>query len=206
MSMTKRRGPQERSAARRREILDTALTSFAEIGFLETTMDDICRAANASIGSIYHHFGSKDELAAGVYLEGLTDYQEGFVAELERHSEAADGLRGVVHYHLSWVSEHPHWARFLFRMRRADFMTARKTEIDEMNKSFLGATSSWFRPHVNSGQIRRLPKELYFYLLVGPVQGFAREWLAGRTQTKLPVAAKELAQAAWRVLKGDNVE
>ncbi len=202
--MTRRRGPQARSETRRREILDAALTSFSEIGFLETTMDDICRAANASIGSIYHHFGSKDELAAGVYLEGLTHYQDGFVAELEQYRVARDGLKAVVRYHLRWVSEHPQWARFLIRMRRVEFMAIRQTEINEKNSNFLAATSKWFKPHVDSGQIRRLPKELYFYLLVGPAHGFAREWLAKRTRTKLTVAKTELAEAAWRALKGDS--
>ena len=33
--------------------------------------------ARASIGSIYHHFRSKEQLAAALYVEGLRDYQEG---------------------------------------------------------------------------------------------------------------------------------
>jgi len=203
--MTKRRGPQVRSEARRREILDAALHSFSKIGFTETTMSDICRAANASIGSIYHHFGSKDELAAGVYLEGLTHYQDGFVAELTRHKVAKNGLKAVVRYHLRWVAEHPEWALFLIRMRRVEFVTAKDSEINQKNKHFLAATSSWFKPHVDSGRIRRLPKELYFYLLIGPAHGYARDWLAKRTRTHLKVAQTELAEAAWRALKGDSV-
>jgi len=40
-------------------------------------MADIRVRARASIGSIYHHFRSKEQLAAALYVEGLRDYQEG---------------------------------------------------------------------------------------------------------------------------------
>ncbi len=72
------------TAARRTEIIRAALACFTELGFTPTGMVDIRRKSNASTGSIYHHFKSKEQLAAEVYLEGIRDYQEGFVTALGR--------------------------------------------------------------------------------------------------------------------------
>ena len=67
---------------RRREIIDAALACFTEAGFLATTMDDIRRRAEASNGSVYHHFKSKEQLAAAVYLTAISEYQVGLVKAL----------------------------------------------------------------------------------------------------------------------------
>ena len=48
-------------------ILDTALAVFREHGFSDSTMAHIVDAGDVSIGSIYHHFGGKDELFTACY-------------------------------------------------------------------------------------------------------------------------------------------
>src|SRR5207244_57647 len=75
------------------------------------------RRSGASIGSIYHHFGSKEELAAALYVEGLRDYQNGYLRELEQHSGAEAAVKAVVRYHLNWIAAHQDLARFLFQHR-----------------------------------------------------------------------------------------
>jgi AcrR family transcriptional regulator len=52
------------------------------------------------VGSIYHHFGGKAGLAAALYVEGLEDYQQGFLAVLARQPDAEAGIKGVVQHHL----------------------------------------------------------------------------------------------------------
>ena len=71
-------------ADRRQAILDAALQAFTESGTTAATVDDVRRLSGASVGSIYHHFGDKEGLAAALYVEGLRSYQEGFLAVLER--------------------------------------------------------------------------------------------------------------------------
>jgi AcrR family transcriptional regulator len=69
---------QLRSDSRKREILRAALHCFTTIGFAGATLADIRVRAKASIGSIYHHFRSKEQLAAALYFKGVRDYQESF--------------------------------------------------------------------------------------------------------------------------------
>src|SRR6266566_8365174 len=98
--------PSRRSAGRRSRILEAALACFNERGFTATTIEEICQRSGASVGSVYHHFGGKEGLAAALYVEGLRDYQRGFRDVLERNPGAGEGIESLVRHHLRWVGAH----------------------------------------------------------------------------------------------------
>jgi len=196
----KKRPLQARAAVRRRSILEAALQSFTELGFGASTVGDICKRSRASTGSVYHLFGSKEALAAELYLEGVAEYQRGFLAVLSAQPRAREGLYAVTRYHLGWVREHPAWARYLLQMRRAGFTAATEVHLSELNRDFGLGVGAWILPHVQRHTLRRFAPDLFTSILLGPCQEFSRQWLAGRCQTDLDVAARELGRAAWRVL------
>src|SRR5258708_35559368 len=83
------------SERRRQEIMAAALDCFTAKGFSETSMADIQERSGASMGSIYHHFESKERLAAALYLEGLKGVPwaiRGVLAETEPGQERNKGL------------------------------------------------------------------------------------------------------------------
>jgi AcrR family transcriptional regulator len=185
---------------RRDEILKAALTAFSERG-PSATMEDVRRLSGASVGSIYHWFDGKDGIEAALYVEALRDYQEGYLAALERESDPEAGIRAVVRHHLRWVERNPDLARFL--------LTSRETggeELRELNAEVLRATGRWLRPHVEAGAIERIPLDLYYAVLIGPSQEFARHWLKGRMKSSIRKAERVLGEAAWQALraKGDG--
>ena len=191
------------SARRRADILDAALECFTERGFTATTMADVRRASGASIGSIYHHFRSKEELGAALYVEGLRDYQQGALAALRGRRSAEAGVRSLVEHHLRWVAARPALARYLLTSRETEVRLATQGPLRELNRDFFAALEGWFEPHRDAGRIRRLPFDLQHAVLLGPSQEFARLWLAGRAVTDLEAAARTLGAAAWKALKGE---
>lgn len=48
--------------ARREEILDAATACFARKGFMHSTVPDICREANVSVGALYRYFPAKMDI------------------------------------------------------------------------------------------------------------------------------------------------
>jgi AcrR family transcriptional regulator len=56
----------EHLAARRQQILDAARTCFARDGFHQTSMQDVIKAANLSVGAVYRYFPSKNDLIAAI--------------------------------------------------------------------------------------------------------------------------------------------
>ncbi len=53
---------QQRSEQTRKQIMDSALTLFAQNGYESTSVAEICRSAKVSKGAFYHHFESKQAL------------------------------------------------------------------------------------------------------------------------------------------------
>ncbi len=185
------------TAARRGAILEAALECFTRQGFAATSIDDVRRASGASVGSIYHHFGSKEELAAGIHVDAVRCYQEGFVAALTPASEPEAGVKAVVRFHLSWVRENRRLAGFMFARQEAEVLRRAEPGLRELNRRFAAAAAKWLEPHVRNGAIRRLPPDVLFALLIGPSQELSRLWLARRTKTDPDEATELLADSVW---------
>jgi len=179
---------------RRKAILDAALESFDATG--ATAIEEIKRRSGASVGSIYHHFGGVDGVTAALYVEILRDYQAGVVRTLRPESEAEEGVRGLVRYHLRWVDRNPQRARFLLQSGAARL--AAGEELKALNRELAGAVAAWVE---DQPAIRPLPGEVFYAVLFGPAQELSRAWLAGRARPPRRIA-DELAAAAWRAVRG----
>jgi AcrR family transcriptional regulator len=194
--------PHKQSEQRKEDILQAALGCFAEHGYPNTTMQDIRERSGASNGSIYHHFSSKEGIAAALYVEAIVDYQARILDALEQNPRAQAGVRAIVQTHLDWVREKPEWARYLMEMRHAEFMKAAEEPLAEANKKFITGFINWLKLNFKSGAIRRLPADLFISLVLGPCQEYVRIWLEGKSFTDISAAKKELANAAWEAVLG----
>jgi AcrR family transcriptional regulator len=189
------------AGGRRDTILQAALESFTERGFAATTVEEIRRRSGASIGSIYHHFGGKEGIAAELYVEGLRGYQEGFLRALESGGGPEAGVRALVRHHLRWVERNPQLAKFLMNRRETEFREATEARVRELNRAFFPRVTAWVERGVEEGALRPLSADLREPVLLGPCQEFSRLWLAGRTRISLRRAEGELADATWNAVR-----
>ncbi len=189
------------SERRKREILEAALACFGELGYEKTTLAEIRARSEASTGSIYHHFRSKEQLFAALYLEGIRATQAFGLRALRRAAGAQEGVRVLVGSYLRWVQRNPEMARYLLTMRRAEFMLEAEGELERENARLRGALRDWMQSHVRAGELPRAGQDLVLALLFGPSEDFARRWLRGKTTTSLSSAADRLGTAAWASLR-----
>lgn len=192
---------QHKSDKRRSQILKAALTCFIEQGYSATSMADIRRRSKASTGSIYHHFKSKEQLAAAVYLEGINNYQSVLLQVIDRNPDAEKGIQALVRSHIQWVDENDSWAKFLFQMRYADFMSAAEEEFAKLNINFAKRMRHWIAMQEEKGEIRSLPRDLFFSIVFGPCQEYVRQWLSGVAVSTPQTIAEELALLAWQSVR-----
>jgi AcrR family transcriptional regulator len=196
------RGPALSSA--RRAIVDAALELFSSRGYEATTIEDIRAASGASTGSIYHHFGNKEGLAAAIFVEGLADFQEQLIALYETEADAEVGVRAVVRLYLSWAAKNQSLARFLLTARPPEVRVAATPELEALNQRFFAASAQWQRAQIEAGRLRPVPPDAFRAIVIGPAEAFARRWLARRTKLSIAAATDELAEAAWRALRPDR--
>jgi len=92
--MAKRKDGQERKAL----LLEAATKVFAEKGFRETTIADICSAAKSNTASVNYYFGSKEELYAEVWKGAFQNAMEKYPPDMELLPDAVaeDRLRAII--------------------------------------------------------------------------------------------------------------
>ncbi len=61
---------QARAEATRRRIIDAAVGLFGEIGYGQTGLADIVKAADVTKGAFYYHFSSREAVADAIITEG----------------------------------------------------------------------------------------------------------------------------------------
>ena len=199
--MRKLNSKNKKTDLRRQAIIEAALACFIELGYNNTGISDILKRAGATTGSLYHHFGSKEQLAGEVYFEGIREYQAGFLSVLTGESNAEKGIKALIAYHLTWVENNRAWAQFLFLRRYDEFMAQKEREFSALNKEFIRQASKWFRQQIADGSIKQMPPDLYTIILMSPCHEFAREYIAGRTSIDMNTAIDVLASAAWISLR-----
>jgi AcrR family transcriptional regulator len=189
-------------ASRRQIILRAALECFLDNSVSATTIDDLRQHSEASVGSIYHHFGSKEGVAAQLYLQIMSDYQTAFLDTLRQSRSARDGVMGTVRYHLQWVSSEPDRARYLFHYREHEVIRTSDGAIHALNAQFYAEATGWLRAHVDRGRIKAMPPRLYQALWMGPTLEYARQWVAtSGAHSELLDVESTLTQAAWEALR-----
>ncbi len=104
-------------------ILETALRLFSRNGFFNTSVQDIRKEADISIGSIYHHFSGKEAIAKAIYLDLLGKIDVTMRDILSRHSTAHDRCREVVVHLFSMTDAFPEAMEYILHARHREFMT-----------------------------------------------------------------------------------
>src|ERR1700756_1101414 len=82
-----------KTGATQQRILDAATEVFATRGFSAATMADVVAGSGASIGSIYHHFGGKNELFLAIFEQMANAVDRHIERAMEQEGEDADPRR-----------------------------------------------------------------------------------------------------------------
>ena len=145
-----------KTGATQQRILDAAIEVFATRGFSAATMADVVAGSGASIGSIYHHFGGKNELFLAIFQQMANAVDRRIEATIEQAGEDADPRRIFelhVRAYLEAMWENRRLARVLtsgdtpagFEVVRRDRMQAAFrswTTVLELDKSMRGQVLS----------------------------------------------------------------
>lgn len=198
------RRPRQASDRRRRDILEATLEVFVEEGESGTFIQEVCSRAEVSVGTLYHHYGSKDQLIATLHYTLLDRYQSGAGPILAADPEAEAGIRDTVEYHVNWLVGHPREATFLLQQPFAGYRSEQvPADLVARNEEFLATVHGWLDRRMDGGDLKRLPFDVVVALLIGPLHHWVRSQLfidPVRAASRAPRAITTLADGAWEAL------
>jgi len=92
---------------KRKRILDAATDEFANYGFENTSIQQIAKRAEISVGSVYKYFENKDELFAMVVKENLTLLEELLLHHSSSNEDVIVKAEKVLKELLKFSKKHP---------------------------------------------------------------------------------------------------
>ena len=99
----------------RQRLLQVAAELFVRHGVRATRTQDVAKAADVSVGTIYAHFGDKDGLLGAVLMSGFEDLQRDLDALYDRLLAGEPvAMRSFAEAFFSFAENNPDRARLLF--------------------------------------------------------------------------------------------
>ena len=190
---------------KKRKILDIALSCFVQHGVEATTIEMIKTASGMSVGSLYHHFGNKDKIAAAIFIESMADFgqltRDYLQAVTVTNGSAEAGIKALIYANVDWICNNAERARIVFQQRSSLSRGGSEGKWKNDTNVFYRDLLAWFSPAIKQAQIRDLPIELMSSLISGPTHDYARHWLGGRYPVPLHDYRELLAEAAWQAVR-----
>jgi AcrR family transcriptional regulator len=191
-------------SARRETIAASALALFNARGIGATNVKDICADANASVGSFYHWFGSKEGLVAALVTDALHLNLQALERQLATAKTARATVAAVVNSLIDWALAHPDQATHVYAATVGPGSSELRDELAELSRQTWAVFEQAFSPHWTSGAIKKLPGPAFTSILLGPSHDFLRRWLGSQVASSPADHRNLFVAAAWAALKGDS--
>lgn len=187
------------ASERRQQLLDTALATFARLGYRDAAMNDIADAAGVTKPVLYQHFASKREL----FLELLADVASRLRLAVRDAvaSSAAIGPRAQVEAGFAawfnWVDTNRDGFTVLF-----DSEVRRDPEFAEQAAKVQRQMADTVAEFIVAEGLEPDRRRLLAYGIVGLGESTCRRWLEKEIDLDADELAVQVAGLAWSGLRG----
>lgn len=186
----------------RERILAAALKLFVEQGYFNTNVPDLSRESKCSVGSIYHNFRNKEEVAAALYSEGISSFRRALEQSLKGVNEVSDVIKTVVRSFLEFSEVNHQFSRYLWLARHSEFLSGIIKSPTMVGFDGLGRRlTKTIKIGIREEKILPLKANIVWSILFGIPVGYVRDWLEGYNPDPPRVVANQLAEACWRALQ-----
>ena len=178
-------------------ILATALEQFSNKGYFNTSVQDIRRAADVSIGSIYHHFKGKEAIAKSLYdslIEEMTCRIEGILLE---YDSTHDRGRAVVSYLFDLAENSSEVMQYILYAKHQEFMPGEKPICSSRPFELL---LHMIKQGIKHGELRDIDPVVATASMFGSTIRLIHLRLDGALQKPLPSLLDETWQCAWKAV------
>jgi len=189
-------GPRER-------VLEAALKLFVEQGYFNTNVPDISKLSRCSVGSIYHHFLNKEEIASHLYRDGIALFRKALSEGMKPDAGLQETIESVVSCFMDFAEKNQLWSRYLWLARHTEFLVGDLARPTTVGFDALGRQlTKMIRGAVRRKEIPDHNAEVIWSIIFGIPLSFVRDWLDGYTKQSPTQVASVVSHACWSALKG----
>lgn len=189
----------------KQRILAAALKLFVEQGYFNTNVPDLSRESKCSVGSIYHNFKNKEEVATALYEEGILAFRAALEDSVQEGMETEDFIKTLVKSFLEFSEVNTQLSKYIWLCRHNEFMSGLIKHPTMVGFDSLGRLlTSTIKAGIRSGEIRPMRAYIIWSVLFGVPVGYVRDWLDGYNPDSPCKVADDIADTCWRALKAQK--
>ncbi|MGI2258984.1 TetR/AcrR family transcriptional regulator [Shewanella sp. GXUN23E] len=146
------------SKDKKQAILDAALMLFTGQGYHATSTASVAKTAGVATGTLFHHFASKEELLAQLFLSVKQELADAMRSALKETDSFAQRAHHIWQVGLEWAMANPEKQLFFqqFCMSPALSQEIRKMAMEEV----LGFLGTLLQQGQQAGVLARFPLDL----------------------------------------------
>lgn len=182
----------------RDKILHTALTLFADQGYFSTSIHDIRRVAGLSIGSIYHHFSSKEAIADALYRQLVSSLNETLTTAIIGLATYPERYKAIISALFEQCETNPDCMHFILNARHQEFLPDEPPICS--SQPFI-MMKNLVEEGIAAGEIRPMPSMIAAASLFGGPIRLMHLRLDQVLDDPLPTLLEESWNCAWSAVK-----
>jgi AcrR family transcriptional regulator len=190
------------TASTKQRIMAAALKLFVEQGYFNTNVPDLSKLSRCSVGSIYHTFKNKEEIAACLYAESIAAFRQALAGSIEKHTKAEDVIKSIVVSFMTFAEVNHQLSRYIWLCRHNEFLdkiTSHPTSVgfDKLGRKLTKCIRSAEKEKI----ILHLPARILWSIIFGIPLAYVRDWLDGFNPEPPTKVAETIADSVWRSLR-----
>ncbi|NCP84391.1 MAG: TetR/AcrR family transcriptional regulator [Bacteroidetes bacterium] len=185
---------------KKEQVIETTLLLIASQSIQATPMSQIAKVSGVAIGTIYHHFKSKEDILKEIYLRIKQDFQEIIESQLSESKSTKENFDSI------WLGLHAYYIinplKFLF-LQQVTNSPAIDEETKKKGEKHYQAVILFFEKGIQEGVFQFMSPVLMAEL----VHGIITTMVELELNSKLEEATKERESAlvfSWNAVKNSH--
>ena len=178
MSIMKAKNNQAKNTDKRQRILDTSLELIMKQGIQATSMSKVSKESGVAVGTIYHHFESKEAIITELYRHFKLEMLQVMTTDLNV-SDTLDSIFTEVVIRLFRYSKiNPNALEFCETFASSPIIDSKVRE--EVTQAFQGFTENFIGKMGEEGVLNSTRKDMLMIYLNGAIFSMLRAQIAGQ--------------------------
>ncbi len=164
---------QSRSTDTIDKLMKAAIDLFSSRGYNATSVRDIAKAMNMSMGGIYNYFPSKESLFFYIFDKTISEAREAVIAASQADLPPMERFKSMLTTHFTYIGTHIKQSKVTF-LEEEFFTPENRLKGKQYHQDFLNLYVNEIKKLQEAGYIRQQPATIMAFNVFGVLNWFMR--------------------------------